>query len=119
MEYGVSRAADRDLAQRVARMLRTAAAEEDWRRTWARVNRAAGMVAAACADSNPTNAGVAAEELMDEIATRVTGDARRVRMVVDGLTKRVGRALLEWYTGESQEEGKVRASGEGAEEDQA
>lgn len=113
-----------DITHRIAAMLTSAAAEPDWRRTWARVNRAAGMVASEAVASpvyveDPEWAGQRAQDLIASIAPLVVhDDPRRVKMVVDGLNKRTGRALVEWYTGTSPEEGgKARGGNEGPEVD--
>lgn len=94
-----------DLARRVARMLTTAAAIDgaDHGEKWSRVNRAAGMVAfeAAQWSGDSEAAGAAAENLLAMVAPLVEGEPAQVAMVTRGISKRVGRALLEWYTGES------------------
>jgi hypothetical protein len=96
------------LRNHVKLMLTTAAGEKDYRRTWARVNRAAGMIAGAVAAGieDPETAGASATELVMaplRDSWRHPVPARR-KMLLEGLEARVARALYEWYTGSCPEE---------------
>lgn len=97
---------DELVKRRVGKMLETAAMETDYRVKWARVNRAAGMVASFCAieyDADPVAAGAMAQDLVEGITNRLSADLKDRNMVTVGLAKRVGAALYEWYTGRSEE----------------
>ena len=96
------RKSDKAVAERVAVILKTAAEETDYRRTWARVNRAAGMVAAhvALGEMEPAAAGRHAQMIADAASADITGPVK------EGFAYRVGLALFEWYTGTCPEKGE-------------
>ena len=86
------------IVDRVAKMLETASGA-DWQVKWARVNRAAGMIVAVCA--NEAEGMEAAAARAQAYLVRIAGTANlRISLymtMISGLEKRVARGLAEWY----------------------